>query len=93
MCFVHVIAPISGHVLRVLREDEGVVSAGEANSWAVFTAAGGQAALRAIRIGLMNDRMAEVTEELVAGDIVVLRPGDRIEDGTGIALREQSGGS
>ncbi|NQW12458.1 MAG: HlyD family efflux transporter periplasmic adaptor subunit [Alphaproteobacteria bacterium] len=28
-CCVHVIAPISGRVLRVIREDEGVVSAGE----------------------------------------------------------------
>jgi HlyD family secretion protein len=28
-CCIHVIAPISGHVLRVLHEDEGVVPAGE----------------------------------------------------------------
>ncbi len=51
-------------------------------SWQVFAVQDGAAQLRRVRIGLMNDRAAEVLEGLQAGDRVILAPESTLEDGT-----------
>ncbi|MCV2864480.1 efflux RND transporter periplasmic adaptor subunit [Albidovulum sediminicola] len=56
--------------------------------WAVFAARGGHAALTPVRIGHMNDGVAEVLGGLDAGAKVITHPSDRIADGTPIADRE-----
>ncbi|MCV2869180.1 HlyD family efflux transporter periplasmic adaptor subunit [Defluviimonas sp. WL0002] len=56
--------------------------------WAVFTAQDGHAALTQVRVGHMNDTVAEVLEGLQEGVQVITHPSDRIEDGTGITDRQ-----
>jgi HlyD family secretion protein len=59
------------------------------DDWAVFAVRDGRARISAIRIGHRNNRIAEVTSGLTAGDAVVLHPSDRVSDGTRIAERSQ----
>lgn len=58
------------------------------DDWAVFTAVDGRARTTPVQIGHRNNRMAEVTSGLAAGDRVVLHPSDRVQDGVAVAARE-----
>ena len=58
------------------------------DSWAVFVVREGHAPTTPIDIGHRNNRMAEVTAGLSAGDLVVLHPSDRVSNGTRVAARE-----
>lgn len=61
-----------------------------AEGWAVFLAVNGRARLQPVRVGKNNGLEAEVLEGLQVGDAVILHPGDRIKDGTGIVPRTSS---
>jgi HlyD family secretion protein len=55
--------------------------------WAVFVDDGGQAVLRQVDIGQENGLEAEVKSGLVAGERIVLHPGDRIAPGARLEQR------
>jgi hypothetical protein len=42
----------------------------------------GKARLQPVRVGLLNDEVAEISEGLAAGDAVVLAPETDLQDGT-----------
>lgn len=56
-------------------------------AWSVFVIVDGRARRRAVDIGLMNDRVAEVRAGLRPGDRVILFPGDTIDDGSRVTDR------
>lgn len=58
------------------------------SEWRVFVAAGGRARERPVAIGRLGTELAEVSSGLAEGDRVVLRPDERISDGTRIRPRE-----
>ncbi len=60
----------------------------DSGDWAVFVDDATTAALRAVRIGHMGTREAEVLDGLAAGERVILHPSDRISAGTEIVSRE-----
>ena len=56
--------------------------------WAVFAVGDdGKARLTRVRIGRMNDEVAEVLGGLRPGSRVILHPGDRLEDGLAVRAR------
>ena len=55
--------------------------------WSVFRVEGGRAVLRPVTIGLRNARVAEVKDGLAEGDVVVLYPGEALENGIRVAPR------
>lgn len=55
--------------------------------WAVFVNRDGRARLQAVAIGHMNGIDAEVLKGVVAGDVVVVHPSDRVSDGARIEQR------
>lgn len=57
--------------------------------WAVFTADGDTARLRAVELGRRSGLAAEIVSGLSEGDLVITHPDDSIEDGTGIRVREE----
>jgi HlyD family secretion protein len=57
--------------------------------WAVFVVRDGRARAASIQIGHRNSRTAEIVSGLVAGDVVVLHPSDRVGDGARVAERDQ----
>ncbi len=59
----------------------------EGEEWAVFRVEGRRARLNRVEIGHTNDREAEILSGLEEGDVVILHPGDQIEDGVRIAPR------
>ena len=59
----------------------------QGTDWAVFLAVDGVAKLRKVTLGLQNGLAAEVLAGLVAGDSVVVHPGDDVADGTAIRQR------
>lgn len=59
----------------------------EGGDWAVFVFEAGHAAARVIQVGPMNDRHAVILSGLEEGDVVVLHPSDRVEDGGPIVDR------
>jgi len=60
----------------------------DGDEWAVFVVERGRAALRPVTIGRRNSREAEVLGGLAAGETLVLHPGDNVEAGTRLRLRE-----
>lgn len=56
-------------------------------AWATFIVRDGQAQLRQLEIGAMNDTFAEVLAGVEEGDTVIEYPGDRIEPGVAIVPR------
>lgn len=58
-------------------------------SWAVFAVEDGAATLRKVDIGARNGDMAEVVSGLAEGDVVILHPSDRIEEGTRVERRAE----
>lgn len=55
--------------------------------WAVFVNRDGRARLQTVAIGHMNGIDAEVLKGVVAGDVVVVHPSDRVSDGARIEPR------
>lgn len=58
------------------------------NEWAVFVVDAGVAQTRAIEIGMMNNDEAEVLSGLAEAEVVVVHPGDRVDDGVSIEERD-----
>lgn len=56
--------------------------------WAVFAIENGKAAERLLQIGQRNGLEAEVLGGLEAGDRVVMHPGDQVDDGVAVEVRE-----
>jgi HlyD family secretion protein len=54
-------------------------------AWTVYRLDGGRAVLQTVEIGRRNDDVAEVTEGLSAGDVVILHPSDQLSDGVRVA--------
>ena len=48
----------------------------------------GRARLRTVTVGLRSNLEAEIVEGLSEGALLVLHAGDRVSDGTRVALRE-----
>lgn len=57
------------------------------DDWATFVVDGGIALQRLVRIGQMNDSLAEVHSGVAAGQAVIEYPGDQISDGVPVASR------
>ncbi len=57
---------------------------------AVFAVEGGRARRRIVEIGHRNGLRAEVLDGLVEGETVIVHPGEEIEDGARVKLRERS---
>lgn len=55
--------------------------------WAAFAVDNGVARLTPVRIGHMNDRVAELADGLADGAIVILHPSDLVDDGTEVIPR------
>lgn len=55
--------------------------------WQLFVVEGGRARRRAVRVGLQSGLEAEIAEGLQDGDLVIVRPDDRIDDGTRVDVR------
>ncbi|HET6520862.1 MAG TPA: HlyD family efflux transporter periplasmic adaptor subunit, partial [Geminicoccaceae bacterium] len=68
----------------VFRPAAGATGAGD---WAVFVVRDGRARLRPVTLGAFTDRAVEVTSGLEPGEVVLLHPSDRIEDGTPVEQR------
>ncbi len=60
----------------------------EGEAWAVFVVEAGVARLRLVEIGHRNGLEAEVREGLAEGDVVIVHPGDDVEDGVEVKERE-----
>ena len=54
------------------------------DQWSVFQVVGQVAQLQAVTIGKRNDSRAEITEGLSEGDLVVIHPSDRVQDGVAV---------
>ena len=57
---------------------------GAGGEWEAFVVKKGKARLVKMKLGLSNDREAEVTEGISAGDTVILAPATTLADGTGV---------
>jgi HlyD family secretion protein len=55
--------------------------------WVVFSLKDGRARATAVKIDHRNNQLAEVLSGLLAGDLVVLHPSDRISDGARVSER------
>jgi HlyD family secretion protein len=57
------------------------------DEWQLFVAEGNRAQLRTVQVGLINDRMAEITAGLEAGEQVIRTPPSSLTDGGKVAAR------
>ena len=57
------------------------------DDWAVFRVAGGRARRAGVTLGQRNDRVAEVTGGLEAGEEVIVHPSDVVDDGVAVVAR------
>jgi HlyD family secretion protein len=60
----------------------------DGTDWAVFVADEGQARLRHVELGHLNDEAAEVLAGLTEGEWLVLHPSDQVSDGKRIVSRK-----
>jgi HlyD family secretion protein len=58
-----------------------------ADGWAVFVVRGGKARRMAVQIGHSNGLVTQVLSGIEAGEIVIVHPDDRIEDGVRVDLQ------
>lgn len=58
---------------------------GNENTWQIFVADGRTARLRAVEVGILNDREAQVISGLAAGEKVIIAPSASIKDGDRIS--------
>jgi HlyD family secretion protein len=56
------------------------------DDWAVFVVQDGSARLRPIALGQRSGTMAEVTDGLQPGEVVITHPGDTVADGTSVSI-------
>lgn len=63
----------------------------QGNDWAVFIVDKDIAKIRTVQIGRNNGQFAQVEGGLTAGNVVVLHPSERIEHGTRIRERAETG--
>jgi HlyD family secretion protein len=54
---------------------------GADNAWQVFAVRGGRAAIQPVRVGLMNDQMAEIAEGVSENELVILAPESSLTHG------------
>lgn len=59
----------------------------EGERWAVFVVEDGRAVKRVVEVGHRTATHVEITDGLSAGEIVIVHPGDQIEDGVGVRSR------
>lgn len=57
-------------------------------AWAAYVIEEGRAVTREVKVGRDNGLAAEVLGGVEAGEVVILYPGDRIQDGAAVATRE-----
>ncbi|MES2700538.1 MAG: efflux RND transporter periplasmic adaptor subunit [Pseudomonadota bacterium] len=76
----------SGNALRL---PIGALFRGPAGDWMVFVATNGRARQRAVELGRINDEYAEVRSGLAEGDMVVVNPGNTLQDGDRVAARDR----
>ena len=57
------------------------------DEWAVFAVEGGRARRRTVEVGAQATFEVEVREGLSEGDVVILHPSDRLDDGTRVTPR------
>ncbi|MEZ5744517.1 MAG: efflux RND transporter periplasmic adaptor subunit [Sphingomonadaceae bacterium] len=70
-----------------LRVPIGALYRGEDGGWGVFVVEAGRARERSVKLGLVNDEYAQVTEGLGGGEAVILNPGNTLEDGARVVER------
>lgn len=58
------------------------------NDWAVYTVRDGRARTAIVQVGHRNNRQAEILSGLSAGDLLILHPSDRVNDGARVAGRK-----
>jgi HlyD family secretion protein len=58
------------------------------DDWAVFVVEGGVAKHRAVEIGRNNGLVAQITNGLKEGELVITHPDDNVRDGTKVKSRE-----
>ncbi|HEY2743934.1 MAG TPA: HlyD family efflux transporter periplasmic adaptor subunit [Polyangia bacterium] len=80
---VHIVVWQSDSVLRA----PGAALFRRGESWAAFVVDGGRARARTLSIGEMSADSAEVRGGAQAGDVVILRPGESLQDGARVAAR------
>ena len=76
---------------RVIRVPRGALFR-SAGAWQVFVVDGGRARMRTVAVGRQALDQAEVQSGLREGERVILRPDERIDDGTRVRPREAGGG-
>ncbi|MEP1742742.1 MAG: HlyD family efflux transporter periplasmic adaptor subunit [Kangiellaceae bacterium] len=87
-----------GHAFRVeaeiiIDQAENVVTVPisalfrENEQWSVFKVVDGIAQLTKVEIGLRNDRIAQVTNGLIEGDLIIVHPGNDVGDGVKVTAR------
>lgn len=59
----------------------------QANDWAVFVVEQNRARLRTVRLGQRNSDAAQLLEGLAEGERVIVYPGDRVQDGVAVQVR------
>ncbi len=57
-------------------------------AWQLFAVRGGKAQLQTVKVGLMNDEQAEITEGIADGEQVVLAPESSLADGTRVDAQQ-----
>lgn len=59
----------------------------EGDDWAVFVMADGRATLQRVIIGHRNDLEAEITQGLAPGNLVIVHPSDKVQNGASVNVR------
>lgn len=54
----------------------------EQGGWEVFAVRGGRARLQSVKVGLLNDEQAEITEGVREGESVILAPENSLDEGS-----------
>jgi HlyD family secretion protein len=62
------------------------------SGWGAFTLVAGRARLKAVKVGAMTDREAEITAGLKRGDQVIVFPSDRVREGVRVRARPAADG-
>jgi len=57
--------------------------------WAVFTVTGGKAKLTPVSVGQNNGRLAEITNGIAEGTVIILYPGPGLNDGARVEARSE----
>jgi HlyD family secretion protein len=74
---------VVAEVTNVVRVPAGVLFR-EGDDWSVFRAVDGRARLRSVSIGKTNGLETEIVAGLASGDVLILHPTDKINDGVAV---------